>query len=276
MYSSSIARANDLVRLASTTFYDPNMKITPTALTVTQILSSGSEQYVIPAYQRRYSWGYNQLIALWDDIDMLDGGDTHLLGTIVCLAGHHSAGLNQLELVDGQQRLTSLCIILYCIVARLERENETDEASDLRRLLSAKALGGPPQPKLLVDSLDAEQFRDHARGREPDQVANLKLASAFEMVGEWVAEIDLTELAAFLYKLKNQDSTSQNHHPHPVQSGRRRAQGDHARRIRLPPKVFHRQTAHRRHPNRDGRRSLVGYQIGKVCTKNTENEAAAG
>jgi uncharacterized protein with ParB-like and HNH nuclease domain len=73
------------------------MKITPTALSVTQILSSTSEQYVIPAYQRRYSWGYNQLLALWDDIDMLDGNDTHLLGSIVCLAGHHGAGINQLD-----------------------------------------------------------------------------------------------------------------------------------------------------------------------------------
>jgi hypothetical protein len=180
------------------------MKITPTALSVTQILSSTSEQYVIPAYQRRYSWGYNQLAALWDDIDVLDGNDTHLLGTIVCLAGHHSAGLNQLELVDGQQRLTSLCIVLYCIVERLEREGETDEASDLRRLLSAKALGGPPQSKLLVDSLDAEQFKAHALGNQPDQVANPKLESAFKTVRKWVEDTDLSELGAFLYKLKNQ------------------------------------------------------------------------
>jgi hypothetical protein len=180
------------------------MKITPTALSVTQILSSTSEQYVIPAYQRRYSWGYNQLAALWDDIDVLDGNDTHLLGTIVCLAGHHSAGLNKLELVDGQQRLTSLCILLHCVIERLERAGETDEANDLRRLLTSKSLGGPPQPKLLVDSLDAEQFTAHAHGREPEQIANSKLASAFETVREWVDEAELSELAAFLYKLKNQ------------------------------------------------------------------------
>jgi hypothetical protein len=180
------------------------MKITPTALSVTQILSSTSEQYVIPAYQRRYSWGRNQLAALWDDIEILDGNDTHLLGTIVCLAGHHSAGLNQLELVDGQQRLTSLCIVFYCIVERLEREGEADEASDLRRMLSAKALGGVPQPKLLVDSLDSEQFTDHAQGRQPDKVANPKLEAAFDTVREWVNEEELDGLATFLYKLKNQ------------------------------------------------------------------------
>ena len=48
--------------------------------------------------------------------------DSHLLGTIVCLAGHHTAGVNQLELVDGQQRLTTISILLHCLLDRLKSE----------------------------------------------------------------------------------------------------------------------------------------------------------
>jgi hypothetical protein len=52
------------------------MVITPTTLTITQLLGSTNEQYVIPAYQRRYSWRYAQVAALWDDIDAVTGTDT--------------------------------------------------------------------------------------------------------------------------------------------------------------------------------------------------------
>lgn len=59
------------------------MNITPTSLTVAQLLGSQNEQYVIPAYQRRYSWRRHQVEDLWDDVRILEGADTHLLGTIV-------------------------------------------------------------------------------------------------------------------------------------------------------------------------------------------------
>jgi len=114
--------------------------ITPTSLTITQLFGSTNEQYVIPTYQRRYSWHERQLWELIDDILLIDDGDTHLLGSIVCLAGHHTAGLNRLELVDGQQRLTTVTIILECIRQRLERDGEADEAAEVARLLSAKPL----------------------------------------------------------------------------------------------------------------------------------------
>jgi uncharacterized protein with ParB-like and HNH nuclease domain len=64
------------------------MFITPISLTVTQLLSAVNEQYVIPAYQRRFSWREKQLWELVDDIQLLEGSDTQLLGSIVCLTCH--------------------------------------------------------------------------------------------------------------------------------------------------------------------------------------------
>src|SRR5882724_6302014 len=102
------------------------MKITPTSLTINQLFGSTNEQYVIPTYQRRYSWNERQIWELLDDIGLIEDGDTHLLGSIVCLAGHHKAGLNRLELVDGQQRLTTVTIVLECISQWLEHEGKSD------------------------------------------------------------------------------------------------------------------------------------------------------
>ena len=61
------------------------MIITPTSLTINQLFGSNNEQYVIPTYQRRYSWHERQIWELIDDIGLIEGSDTHLLGSIVCL-----------------------------------------------------------------------------------------------------------------------------------------------------------------------------------------------
>ena len=180
------------------------MIITPTSLTMTQLLGSANEQYVVPAYQRRYSWKDKQLWELLDDISLIDGADTHLLGSIVCLTGHHVAGINKLELVDGQQRLTTVSILLQCIHDRLVQEGEASEAQDIARLLTAKALGGKSSRKIELDSLDSPEFDQLAKGRAVDTPKNPNLSSAFRIFRQWVKERELPELGTFLYRLKNQ------------------------------------------------------------------------
>jgi hypothetical protein len=67
------------VRFA-TLSYEANrkMKITPNSLTISQLFSSTNEQFVVPAYQRRYSWRERQIWELIEDIDLIEGADTHL------------------------------------------------------------------------------------------------------------------------------------------------------------------------------------------------------
>lgn len=180
------------------------MKITPTSLTISQLLGSQNEQYVIPAYQRRYSWKRHQVEDLWDDLQILESADSHLFGTIVCLAGHHTAGINRLELVDGQQRLTTISILLHCLLDRLKSEKEDGEAQELARFLMAKALGGESQPKILLDSLDAKQFRRHASGDLSEPVDNTRLLQAFELLRERLAGLSLVSVGVLSYRLKNQ------------------------------------------------------------------------
>lgn len=84
------------------------MLITPTSLTINQLFASTKEQYVTPTYQRRYSWCERQFWELIDDIELIEENDTHLLGSIVFLVGPHVAGLNKLELVDGQRKVRAL------------------------------------------------------------------------------------------------------------------------------------------------------------------------
>lgn len=180
------------------------MKISPTSLSITQLFGTSNEQYVVPAYQRRYSWHERQVWDLIDDIRLLDDRDTHLLGTIVCLADHHAAGLNRLELVDGQQRLTTVSIVLECVRQRLETEGGGEEVAELGRLLSAKPLHGVSLRKVALDSIDASEFGRLVNGDQEMPFQNGELANAFRIVREWIAGQSLQKVGTFLYRLKNQ------------------------------------------------------------------------
>jgi uncharacterized protein with ParB-like and HNH nuclease domain len=180
------------------------MQITPKSLTINQLLGAASEQYVIPSYQRRYSWREKQLAELFDDIDLLGDADTHLLGSIVCLMSHHTAGLNKLEVVDGQQRLTSLCILLNCIKEKLAGEGNATDSHDLGRLLQSKALNSKPARKVLLDSLDAEEFDKYLDGAAIDAPQNPELAKAFLHFRDWLSEYTAEKLSTFMYRLMNQ------------------------------------------------------------------------
>jgi hypothetical protein len=180
------------------------MKIAPASLTINQLFGAPNEQYFVPTYQRRYSWHERQVGELIDDILLIEDGDTHLLGTIVCLTGHHKAGLNRLELVDGQQRLTTVAIILECIRQRLDHENRTSEALEIAQLLTAKPLNGPPLKKVELDSLDCDQYSALINQQNFDDARNYELTRAFEVIRERASAASLDELLTFLYRLRNQ------------------------------------------------------------------------
>ncbi len=180
------------------------MKITPTSLTINQLFGSTNEQYVIPTYQRRYSWHERQVMELIEDILLIEEGDTHLLGSIVCLASHHRAGLNQLELVDGQQRLTTVTILLECIQQRLEENGNSSEASEIGRLLAAKPLNGRQVRKIALDSIDAEEFLDLIGQNTQRTFKNQDLVRAFKLIRQETTDASLDEIQAFLYRLINQ------------------------------------------------------------------------
>jgi hypothetical protein len=180
------------------------MKITPNSLTINQIFSSANEQYCIPSYQRRYSWSKPQIQDLIDDIKYLEGTDTHLMGSIVCLTGTHTAGINGLDLVDGQQRLTTIVILLECLREHLDLQGKADEAADLARLLKAKAVTGSHQHKLKLDSMDQTDFEALVNRNENHTARNLRLADVFRMIREWVGSTEIVELLAFQFRLLNQ------------------------------------------------------------------------
>lgn len=182
------------------------MKITPTTLTLQQFFAVGNEQFLIPAYQRRYAWGPRQQRELFDDLRLLPPGDTHLLGTVLFLSDTHKPGINQLELVDGQQRITTITVLMQVLARRFEREGDTDAAQELTKLLQCKGLDRKQQAKLQLGELDHQDYLSVMDGGDTAELQNQCLRSAHQHLTEWVDALSVPQLNEFLHKLLNSAS----------------------------------------------------------------------
>jgi predicted transport protein len=80
---------------------------------------NGTTQFVIPVFQRDYAWSDAQCAQLWSDILHAANSDSdrgHFLGSIVYVAtGDSSAGFTRWLLIDGQQRMTTLTLLLVAL-----------------------------------------------------------------------------------------------------------------------------------------------------------------
>ena len=101
---------------------------------VLQLLTSGQEiPFVIPEYQRPYSWSDDEIITLFEDLWEFsierthnDGAKNYFLG---CVVSYEENGERQI--IDGQQRITSLFLLLRAVFSMLEKEeNKTDEVNN--------------------------------------------------------------------------------------------------------------------------------------------------
>ena len=91
------------------------LDISATESNVENILSR-SDRYTVPDYQRLYSWDEEQWDDFWTDLVNISKDETHFLGSIVVIK-HTGAfdQLDRLELVDGQQRLTTISLLLVAL-----------------------------------------------------------------------------------------------------------------------------------------------------------------
>ena len=126
----------------------------------------GFDELCIGSYQRRYRWNDKQLKALMDDIGELqaecssDPRADHMFGSVCILKNKH---LNRNEIVDGQQRVTSITLLMKVIHQYLDQNQEID--AHLKRI-SLKSLSdfftnqeiSEPSCKLKTLTIDQHQY----------------------------------------------------------------------------------------------------------------------
>ena len=145
------------------------MQIQPLYMTVGNLLSG--RLFKIPEYQRAYSWQHKQRADLFGDIEKVfssDSDSTHFMATVVGLRRKKkriaSDEFLEIEVVDGQQRLTTLTILLKA----LSKQMKSDDARRAEEIDSLLVKGD--DLALLVTNHDMNHiFADYLRdGVVPD------------------------------------------------------------------------------------------------------------
>lgn len=107
------------------------MKIQPEDIDIENLFAS--KYFIIPNFQRPYSWKSDELSDLWLDL-LSDGSSGHFLGSMVV----YSEDKNHFGVVDGQQRMTTLTIALSALRDAYIEYNKPDLADGLQGLIERK------------------------------------------------------------------------------------------------------------------------------------------
>ncbi len=127
-----------------------------------KIFSSDFE-FAIPDYQRPYSWGAEQALQLLDDLEGSLDRDTdepYFLGSIVLVKGGASPVA---EVIDGQQRLTTLSILFSVLRDMTSNKQLASELGDFVLEPGRIMAGTKAKPRLTLRKRDAKFFRDYVQ-----------------------------------------------------------------------------------------------------------------
>ena len=123
---------------------------------------NGNKQFLIPVYQRYYSWDIEQCKRLWNDIVEMQkkGKAGHFVGSIVNIAEQAMpTGVQKYMIIDGQQRMTTLSLLLLAL-RDYAIKNPEDTTINARRidnmLLKNEYESGDERYKLLLTETDRD------------------------------------------------------------------------------------------------------------------------
>lgn len=156
---------------------------------------SQEKQFVIPIYQRVYSWEKEQCKQLWDDIIKTGGNDQiegHFIGSIVFVHdGIYTTNYNELLIIDGQQRLTTITLLFIALRDHLNDEDEFLEKFSRQKIqnryLTNNDEKGDKKFKLFLSEPDRDTLLSliDKNKRKPSE-PSLKIMENFKLFEEWI------------------------------------------------------------------------------------------
>jgi uncharacterized protein with ParB-like and HNH nuclease domain/predicted transport protein len=170
-----------------------------------------SPQFIIPIYQRTYSWTEKQCRQLWDDILRAGSSDAvavHFIGSIVYVeqglstVTHHAP----LLVIDGQQRLTTVTLLLEALARALDDSEPVDgfSAAKLRHYYLSNPLeSGDRHFKLLLSQTDNGSLKAIIKNLEQPNEPSLRVTRNFALFTELLRQrqSDLAAVCRGLAKL---------------------------------------------------------------------------
>lgn len=159
------------------------------------------EQLQIPIYQRMYSWTERECHQLWDDILRTGANDdisAHFIGSIVYIERdlYQPANFSPLLVIDGQQRLTTVMLLIAALAKASEKakphEDESDDDFTPKKLRNYYLVNpeesGERHYKLLLSQTDRDSLIAVVEGTEPRKEPSLRIMKNFAFFEAKLAE----------------------------------------------------------------------------------------
>lgn len=191
---------------------EPNLKLISEYLKLKK-----SEHFVIPEYQRGYSWDITQCDKLWQDIDAFissDASDPYFFGTIII----DCSDTNRFSLIDGQQRTTTFLLLLKALLLNLniaiDNISDDEETEALKAGLKAR------RSKIMAILFKAEDedmpsmIKDHSKTKGILILENKSINELYPgEVKKIIESIDYTASEESVHKIprKQKDNKYTNH-----------------------------------------------------------------
>ncbi|MCB9098821.1 MAG: DUF262 domain-containing protein [Anaerolineales bacterium] len=130
-----------------------------------QPIIEGTKQYVVPLFQRAYSWDKKEWEMLWDDLIYLcENSDpkSHFIGSIVTMPTTSvPEGVTKFLLIDGQQRLTTVFILLALLRDIAKNDSEAELSDEINQTMLVNPFKkGSDYFKLLPTQVDRASFQN--------------------------------------------------------------------------------------------------------------------
>ncbi len=157
------------------------------------IKDNQKNQLVIPIYQRVYSWEKEQCKQLWDDIVKTGGNDQmngHFIGSILYVLDDITHSDNTLLIIDGQQRLTTITLLLTAL-----RDHWSDKRKEIEDdYLINSDKDGDKKFRLILSESDKDTLlslidKDKRKPSKPSS----KIVENFKLFEEWVSNTNKLE-----------------------------------------------------------------------------------
>lgn len=175
-----------------------------------------SPQFVIPIYQRTYSWTERECRQLWEDILRTGGDDgvsAHFVGSIVYIEKglYQVTSQSPLLVIDGQQRLTTMVLLIAALASALdslpEGSREPVDGFSPRKLRNYYLINpeeeGERYHKLILSQTDRESLIAVVAGNDQPKDYSRRIAENHEGFKTWISECqdDLITLCKGIAKL---------------------------------------------------------------------------
>lgn len=163
-----------------------------------------SPQFVIPIYQRTYSWTEQECKQLWDDILRTGNDDNisaHFVGSIVYIEKglYQVSSQSPLLVIDGQQRLTTLSLLIAALAKTLENmpedRREPVEGFSPRKLRNYYLINpeedGDRHFKLILSQTDKDSLISIVSNKELPKEYSLRIEENYNLFQSWISSLKM-------------------------------------------------------------------------------------